>query len=220
MISPAPARSTTASRGCSTRAASTASTTTSARKACRTCWRCASATPCSSRLWNARHIEQVQITVAETVGLEGRGGYYDESGAMRDMVQNHLLQLLCLTAMEPPSQFDPSAVRNEKIKVLRSLRPIQGADIATHSVAGQYSAGAVTASPCPATGTNSASRAAPRPSSACAPTSTTGAGRACPSTCAPASACRAAAARSTCSSAPCRTRSSPAAARRCSPMRW
>ena len=94
-------------------------------------------------LWNARHIEQVQITVAETVGVEGRAGYYDESGAMRDMIQNHLLQLLCLTAMEPPSQFDPSAVRNEKIKVLRSLRPIRGAEIATHSVAGQYSAGAV-----------------------------------------------------------------------------
>ena len=94
-------------------------------------------------LWNARHIEQVQITVAETVGLEGRAGYYDESGAMRDMVQNHLLQLLCLTAMEPPAQFDPSAVRNEKIKVLRSLRPIRNGDVASHSVAGQYSAGAV-----------------------------------------------------------------------------
>jgi len=94
-------------------------------------------------LWNARHIEQVQITVAETVGVEGRAGYYDESGAMRDMVQNHLLQLLCLTAMEPPSRFDPSSVRNEKIKVLRSLRSIRGDDIATHSVAGQYSAGAV-----------------------------------------------------------------------------
>jgi glucose-6-phosphate 1-dehydrogenase len=94
-------------------------------------------------LWNARHIEQVQITVAETVGLEGRAGYYDESGAMRDMVQNHLLQLLCLTAMEPPAQFDPSAVRNEKIKVLRSLRPIRNGDIATHTVAGQYGAGAM-----------------------------------------------------------------------------
>ena len=94
-------------------------------------------------LWNARHIEQVQITVAETVGLEGRAGYYDDYGAMRDMVQNHLLQLLCLTAMEPPSHFDPSAVRNEKIKVLRSLRPIQGTDLATHSVAGQYAAGAI-----------------------------------------------------------------------------
>ncbi|MCK7595472.1 glucose-6-phosphate dehydrogenase [Pseudomarimonas salicorniae] len=94
-------------------------------------------------LWNARHIEQVQITVAETVGVEGRGDYYDDSGAMRDMLQNHLLQLLCLTAMEPPSQFDPSAVRNEKKKVLRSLRPIGRADVAGHSVAGQYTAGAV-----------------------------------------------------------------------------
>jgi glucose-6-phosphate 1-dehydrogenase len=94
-------------------------------------------------LWNARHIEQVQITVAETVGVEGRGDYYDDSGALRDMVQNHMLQLLCLTAMEPPSQFEPTAVRNEKIKVLRSLRPIRGADVASHTVNGQYSAGAI-----------------------------------------------------------------------------
>lgn len=94
-------------------------------------------------LWNARHIAQVQITVAETVGVEGRGDYYDHSGAMRDMLQNHLLQLLCLTAMEPPSQFDPSAVRNEKLKVLRSLRPIEASEAASHSVAGQYTAGAI-----------------------------------------------------------------------------
>ncbi|MCE3004057.1 MAG: glucose-6-phosphate dehydrogenase [Xanthomonadaceae bacterium] len=94
-------------------------------------------------LWNARHIAQVQITVAETVGVEGRGDYYDESGAMRDMLQNHLLQLLCLTAMEPPSQFDPSAVRNEKIKVLRSLRGIGAAEVAGHSIAGQYTPGAI-----------------------------------------------------------------------------
>jgi glucose-6-phosphate 1-dehydrogenase len=94
-------------------------------------------------LWNARHIEQVQITVAETVGVEGRGEYYDAFGAMRDMLQNHMLQLLCLTAMEPPSQFDPSAVRNEKLKVLRALRPIGAADVATHSVAGQYTGGAI-----------------------------------------------------------------------------
>ena len=94
-------------------------------------------------LWNARHIEQVQITVAETIGVEGRGDYYDHSGASRDMLQNHLLQLLCLTAMEPPAQFDPSAVRDEKLKVLRSLRPITAAEVASHSVAGQYSAGAV-----------------------------------------------------------------------------
>ena len=94
-------------------------------------------------LWNARHIEQVQITVAETIGVEGRGDYYDSSGASRDMLQNHLLQLLCLTAMEPPSQFDPSAVRNEKLKVLRSLRPIGANEVTTHSVAGQYTAGAI-----------------------------------------------------------------------------
>ena len=94
-------------------------------------------------LWNARHIQQVQITVAETVGVEGRGDYYDDYGAMRDMLQNHLLQLLCLVAMEPPSHFDPSAVRNEKIKVLRSLRPIGRADVATETVAGQYTAGAI-----------------------------------------------------------------------------
>lgn len=100
-------------------------------------------------LWNARHIAQVQITVAETVGVEGRGDYYDHSGAMRDMLQNHLLQLLCLTAMEPPSQFDPSAVRNEKLKVLRSLRPIETSDAASHSVAGQYTAGAISGTAVP-----------------------------------------------------------------------
>ncbi|GAB2503986.1 glucose-6-phosphate dehydrogenase [Lysobacter humi (ex Lee et al. 2017)] len=94
-------------------------------------------------IWNARHIQQVQITVAETVGVEGRGDYYDDYGAMRDMLQNHLLQLLCLTAMEPPSHFDPSAVRNEKIKVLRSLRPIGRAEVATETVSGQYAAGAI-----------------------------------------------------------------------------
>jgi glucose-6-phosphate 1-dehydrogenase len=94
-------------------------------------------------LWNARHIEQVQITVAETVGVEGRGDYYDGSGAIRDMLQNHLLQLLCLTAMEPPSQFEPTAVRNEKIKVLRSLRPIGRSEVGMETVAGQYTSGAI-----------------------------------------------------------------------------
>jgi len=75
-------------------------------------------------LWNAQHIDHVQITAAESVGIEGRGPYYDNVGAMRDMVQNHLLQLLCLTAMEPPSQFEPDAVRDEKLKVLRALQPL------------------------------------------------------------------------------------------------
>jgi glucose-6-phosphate 1-dehydrogenase len=94
-------------------------------------------------LWNARHIQQVQITVAETVGVEGRGDYYDHSGAMRDMVQNHMLQLLCLVAMEPPARFEPTAVRNEKLKVLRSLRAIGRNDVLTETVAGQYTAGAI-----------------------------------------------------------------------------
>ena len=87
-------------------------------------------------LWNAQYIDHVQITVAETVSVEGRGGYYDKSGAMRDMVQNHLMQLLCLTAMEPPAKFDPDAVRDEKLKVIRALDPVETDDL----VRGQYEA--------------------------------------------------------------------------------
>ena len=92
-------------------------------------------------LWNANAIEQVQITVAETVGVDGRWPFYDATGALRDMVQSHMLQLLCLVAMEPPATFTPSAVRNEKVKVLWSLRPITAADVATHTVRGQYTSG-------------------------------------------------------------------------------
>lgn len=75
-------------------------------------------------LWNAQYIDHVQITVAENVGIEGRGPYYDTIGAMRDMVQNHILQLVCLIAMEPPSRFEPDAVRDEKLKVLKALEPL------------------------------------------------------------------------------------------------
>ncbi|WP_018631829.1 glucose-6-phosphate dehydrogenase [Neomegalonema perideroedes] len=89
-------------------------------------------------LWNAQYVDHVQITVAETVGLEGRGGYYDQSGAMRDMVQNHLLQLLCLTAMEPPAVFDADGVRDEKLKVLRSLAPISASNAHDVTARGQY----------------------------------------------------------------------------------
>jgi len=92
-------------------------------------------------LWNSGSIEHVQITIAETVGVEGRWAYYNDSGALRDMVQNHLLQLVSLVAMEPPADFDPHSVRNEKIKVLRSLRPIEGDDLATRVIAGQYKSG-------------------------------------------------------------------------------
>ena len=94
-------------------------------------------------VWSARGIDHVQITVAETVGLEGRAGYYESSGALRDMVQNHMLQLLALIAMEPPARFDGTAIRDEKVKVLRSLRPIVEADAPQLTVTGQYVAGAV-----------------------------------------------------------------------------
>ena len=92
-------------------------------------------------IWNANTIDHVQITVSETVGLEGRWGYYNDSGALRDMVQNHILQTLALLTMEPPSSLSPDAVRNEKVKVLQSLRPINVTNAAKTTVAGQYVAG-------------------------------------------------------------------------------
>jgi glucose-6-phosphate 1-dehydrogenase len=98
-------------------------------------------------VWNHNGIDHVQITVAETVGVEDRGGYYDHTGALRDMIQNHLMQLLCLVAMEPPASLDRESVRDEKIKVLHALAPITPADIATKSVRGQYRAGAINGSP-------------------------------------------------------------------------
>ncbi|MEJ6398768.1 glucose-6-phosphate dehydrogenase [Yoonia sp. 208BN28-4] len=88
-------------------------------------------------LWNNHYVDHIQITVAETVGVGGRGTYYDRSGAMRDMVQNHLMQLLCLIAMEPPSQFGADEVRDEKLKVIRALQDVD----AHHIVRGQYDAG-------------------------------------------------------------------------------
>jgi glucose-6-phosphate 1-dehydrogenase len=93
-------------------------------------------------LWRSPYIKSVQITVAESVGVGSRAGFYDGTGALRDMVQNHLLQLLCIVAMEPPVSLDPDAVRDEKLKVLRSLRPMTVADVARDTVRGQYGAGA------------------------------------------------------------------------------
>ncbi len=93
-------------------------------------------------IWNAGGVDNVQITIAETVGLEQRAGYYDETGALRDMVQNHILQLLALIAMEPPTQFDGTAIRDEKVKVLRSLRPMTASDVQGCVVTGQYASGA------------------------------------------------------------------------------
>ena len=92
-------------------------------------------------LWSHNYIDHVQITVAENLGLEGRADYYDRSGALRDMVQNHMLQLLCLTAMEPPNNIDDDDIRTEKIKVLNALSPIEAKDVRKQTVRGQYTAG-------------------------------------------------------------------------------
>lgn len=92
-------------------------------------------------IWNRRYIDHVQITVAETVGVEGRGGYYEEAGALRDMVQNHLFQLLALTAMEPPISFEADAVRDERVKVLAAIRPLAPEGVRAHVVRGQYGEG-------------------------------------------------------------------------------
>jgi len=92
-------------------------------------------------LWNSQNIDHVQITVGETVGVGDRWPYYDEYGALRDMLQNHMLQLLCLVAMEPPSDLEPDSVRNEKVKVLRSLRRVTPEEAERVTVRGQYVAG-------------------------------------------------------------------------------
>jgi glucose-6-phosphate 1-dehydrogenase len=94
-------------------------------------------------IWRSGSVESVQISVCETLGVENRGSYYDHSGAMRDMVQNHLLQLLCLVAMEAPVRFEAEAVRNEKVKVLEALKPITGQDVMDRTVRGQYARGKV-----------------------------------------------------------------------------
>ena len=100
-------------------------------------------------LWNRSWVRDVQITIAETVGVEGRGEFYDSTGALRDMVQNHLLQLLCIVAMEPPANIEADTMRDEKLKVLRALKPIVGEDVAARTVRGQYRAGAIGNKPVP-----------------------------------------------------------------------
>jgi glucose-6-phosphate 1-dehydrogenase len=94
-------------------------------------------------LWSREHVDHVQITVAEEIGVEGRGKFYEKVGITRDIVQNHALQLLTLIAMEPPSSWDADAVRDEKVKVLRTLRPITGRGVLAHTVRGQYAPGIV-----------------------------------------------------------------------------
>jgi glucose-6-phosphate 1-dehydrogenase len=98
-------------------------------------------------LWKRGRIQHVQITVAEDLGVERRAQFYDQTGALRDMVQNHLLQLLCIIAMEPPASGNADAMRDEKLKVLRALRPLTGREVLTKTVRGQYKAGAVNGTP-------------------------------------------------------------------------
>jgi glucose-6-phosphate 1-dehydrogenase len=98
-------------------------------------------------LWNTHYIDQVQITAAETLGVETRAGFYERTGALRDMVQNHLLQLLCLVAMEPPTDLSADSIRDEKVKVVRSLRRLSTAEIAVNVVRGQYMEGAIYGKP-------------------------------------------------------------------------
>lgn len=100
-------------------------------------------------IWNRRYIDSVQITAAETVGVEKRGGYYDTSGALRDMVPNHLFQLVSLTSMEPPISFDANAVRDEQAKVLQAMSPINPEDVLTRTVRGQYGSGSMNGEPVP-----------------------------------------------------------------------
>ena len=98
-------------------------------------------------LWNSRHVENVQITAAEPIGMEGRGSYFEEAGILRDMVQNHLFQVLCLTAMEPPVSMESNAVRDEKVKLLKALRPIPPKDMDKYVVRAHYRMGRVMGPP-------------------------------------------------------------------------
>ena len=144
-------------------------------------------------VWNREHVDHVQITVAEEIGVEGRGKFYEQTGVTRDIVENHLMQLLCLTAMEPPISLSADAVRDEKVKVLRSLRPMERSEVRA-----QRRARAVRArhrarrrGPRLPRGARRVARVAGRDvrrDAACS--STTGAGAASPSTCAPASGWR------------------------------
>jgi glucose-6-phosphate 1-dehydrogenase len=100
-------------------------------------------------LWNRRYVDHVQITVAETIGVEGRGAYYDQAGVLRDIVQNHMLQLLALVAMEPPISFEADYVRDEKVKVLKAIRPFTPETVKTCIVRGQYGPGIMDGVPVP-----------------------------------------------------------------------
>jgi len=141
-------------------------------------------------MWNRDHIDHVQISVAETVGVERRARFYEATGALRDMVPNHVFQLLSLIAMGPPNSFAADAVRTEKHKVLEAVHPLDDAEVRRNVVRGQYGAGIINGNPppCRDTGMSLASlpTATPRPMSRCSSPSITGAGPACRFICAPA----------------------------------
>ncbi|MCK5792757.1 MULTISPECIES: glucose-6-phosphate dehydrogenase [unclassified Ketobacter] len=106
------------------------------------------ANPLFESLWNHHYIDHIQITISEAIGVEGRGEFYEETGALRDIVQNHLLQLLCMLAMEPPANIEPDRIRDEKLKVLYALQPLLGDDISRYVVRGQYAPGTIAGKPC------------------------------------------------------------------------
>ena len=99
--------------------------------------------------WNQKYIDHIQISISESLGVEKRAGFYEQVGAFRDMMQNHLLQLLCIVAMEPPAKMEPDAVRDEKVKVIKALRPIEGQDILDKVIRGQYNKGVSEGNPVP-----------------------------------------------------------------------
>lgn len=100
-------------------------------------------------IWNRQYVDHVQISVAEELGVEGRGAYYEQAGALRDMIQNHMMQVLCLVAMEAPARADDRAIRNEKVKVLEAVRPLTLEEVPLYTARGQYSAGVVHGKPVP-----------------------------------------------------------------------
>lgn len=142
--------------------------------------------------WDNRTIDHVQITVAEEVGIEGRWGYFDDAGQMRDMIQNHLLQILTMIAMSPPADLSTDRIRDEKVKVLRSLRRIDQSNVRENTVRGQYTAGFVQGKKVPGYLEEEGAKkpAAPKPLCLSVWISTTGSGLACRSTCVPVNVCR------------------------------
>ena len=154
-------------------------------------------------IWNRRYVEQVQITVAESIGVEHRGGFYETAGALRDIVQNHVMQVLALTLMEPATGMDAQHIRDEKVKLLRSVFIPTPDEAVDHSVRGQYAAGVVDGrgrARLPGGGGGGPGQRAPRPTWPCGCGSRTGGGPACPSTSAPASGSRTGSPRWSCSS--------------------